>query len=96
MLEVVDWQEALEWENDTSWKQGLSENQLDEVRQIAIQTQVPINSFIECPNCGESMFDGFLMDDVETPSIDFHCEECGAFGTLLDNGAVKYDSPPRN
>lgn len=63
-----------------------------DVREIAARTQVPIELFTQCPNCGEPMNDQFLHLDIEVDSVDFHCEACGKLGTILSTGKVKYDS----
>jgi len=67
-----------------------------DVREVAARTQVPIDEFTECPNCGESMDNSFIHLDVDVGGVDFHCESCGKLGTIYDNGKIRYYNPNKN
>jgi predicted RNA-binding Zn-ribbon protein involved in translation (DUF1610 family) len=62
-----------------------------EIREIAARTQVPIQDFRECPNCGESMFHRFELANVETSYIEFSCHRCDKTGEIEASGETRYN-----
>lgn len=68
---------------------GFEDWQVPEIREIAARTQVGVEYFSECPNCGESMFDRLMLCPMPT-WVEFGCKSCKKTGNIHAGGEVTY------